>query len=234
MALARFKDLCMDASDTDELAEFWGNVLGRDVEHYGDGEAVILGDDPTDRLWFHESSQVKVVKHRVHLDLSVGSLDTLLDAGATVLADQDGHGIDWTVLADPDGGEFCAFVRDERDDDTAATTDRLVVDTADAQAAANLSAWWADVLGGTTIDHGDGWWSISDVEDFPFASFDMVTTGEDKQVKNRIHWDLFCDDVRELVERGAGLRRKPDVDIGWHVLVDPEGNEFCAFPSTPR
>jgi hypothetical protein len=23
--------------------------------------------------------------------------------------------------------------------------------------------------------------------------------------------------------------REPDGDIGWHVLSDPEGNEFCAF-----
>jgi Glyoxalase-like domain len=23
--------------------------------------------------------------------------------------------------------------------------------------------------------------------------------------------------------------REPDDDIGWHVLADPEGNEFCAF-----
>jgi hypothetical protein len=23
--------------------------------------------------------------------------------------------------------------------------------------------------------------------------------------------------------------REPDGDIDWHVLADPEGNEFCAF-----
>jgi hypothetical protein len=26
-----------------------------------------------------------------------------------------------------------------------------------------------------------------------------------------------------------GLLREPGGDIGWHVLADPEGNEFCAF-----
>jgi hypothetical protein len=38
------------------------------------------------------------------------------------------------------------------------------------------------------------------------------------------------------MERGAAARRggatvlrEPGGDIGWHVLADPEGNEFCAF-----
>jgi hypothetical protein len=31
------------------------------------------------------------------------------------------------------------------------------------------------------------------------------------------------------VEAGATVLREPGGDIGWHVLADPEGNEFCAF-----
>ena len=52
---------------------------------------------------------------------------------------------------------------------------------------------------------------------------------EPKTVKNRIHWDVETDDVQRLLDRGATLLRGPDDDIGWHVLADPEGNEFCAF-----
>jgi hypothetical protein len=54
---------------------------------------------------------------------------------------------------------------------------------------------------------------------------------EPKAVKNRVHWDLVCDDVDALVAKGATLLRGPDDDIDWHVLADPEGNEFCVFPS---
>ena len=32
------------------------------------------------------------------------------------------------------------------------------------------------------------------------------------------------------LRRGARLLREPDDDISWHVLADPEGNEFCVFP----
>ena len=53
----------------------------------------------------------KTVKHRVHLDVHTDSVDSLLALGARPAP---GYGGDpWTVLLDPEGGEFCAFVRDE-------------------------------------------------------------------------------------------------------------------------
>ena len=52
---------------------------------------------------------------------------------------------------------------------------------------------------------------------------------EPKTVKNRIHWDV--DDRRRPAahDHGARVLRAPDDEIGWTVLADPEGNEFCAF-----
>jgi hypothetical protein len=35
--------------------------------------------------------------------------------------------------------------------------------------------------------------------------------------------------VAKLGQAGARILREPDSVIGWHVLADPEGNEFCAF-----
>jgi hypothetical protein len=32
-----------------------------------------------------------------------------------------------------------------------------------------------------------------------------------------------------LLDAGATLLRAKDDEIHWHVLADPEGNEFCAF-----
>jgi hypothetical protein len=48
-------------------------------------------------------------------------------------------------------------------------------------------------------------------------------------VKNRIHWDVTVPAVAPLVGAGAVVLREPGGDIDWHVLADPEGNEFCAF-----
>ena len=50
----------------------------------------------------------RTVKQRVHLDVHVAAVADLVDLGATVLDDSQR----WTVLADPEGGELCAFVRD--------------------------------------------------------------------------------------------------------------------------
>lgn len=55
---------------------------------------------------------------------------------------------------------------------------------------------------------------------------------EPKQVKNRLHLDLSCDDadgeVARLVSLGAGVAPEQPND-GVIVLNDPEGNEFCVL-----
>lgn len=33
----------------------------------------------------------------------------------------------------------------------------------------------------------------------------------------------------DLVARGARVLRAQDDEIGWTVMADPEGNEFCVF-----
>jgi len=51
---------------------------------------------------------------------------------------------------------------------------------------------------------------------------------ETKTVKNRIHWDVWGETATFLAA-GATLLRGRDDEIGWDVLADPEGNEFCVF-----
>jgi hypothetical protein len=41
--------------------------------------------------------------------------------------------------------------------------------------------------------------------------------------------DLAVDDIGPLLDLGATVVRPQGGDIAWHVLADPEGNEFCAF-----
>ena len=60
-----------------------------------------------------------------------------------------------------------------------------------------------------------------------------------KTAKNRVHLDLAPDDRTrdEEVERLLALGATP-ADVGqtgeesWVVLADPEGNEFCLFPTS--
>lgn len=54
------------------------------------------------------------------------------------------------------------------------------------------------------------------------------------RVKNRIHPDVDCGSVDDLVALGATVVL-PAAESGfaWTQMADPEGNEFCAFERTP-
>jgi hypothetical protein len=57
----------------------------------------------------------------------------------------------------------------------------------------------------------------------------FVPVPEAKGIKNRIHIDVLADDLDALLDAGATLLRARDAEIGWDVLTDPDGNEFCRF-----
>lgn len=116
---ARFKDLVLDARDHHRLADWWCAAMGyvRRDEHEPpeDGWLRPLDwpvpiADPTGGgplIWVQPVPEPKTVKNRVHLDV-VGSTGDLVDLGATVVRPRDGE-IDFDVLADPEGNEFCVF-----------------------------------------------------------------------------------------------------------------------------
>ena len=109
MSLARFKDLCLDAVDPAALGRFWSPVLGRRWHTQPDGDVELRGRTPEQMIWINRVPEPKTVKHRAHFDvwtLAVADLEAL---GASVMHVH----ARWTVMADPEGGEFCAFVRAE-------------------------------------------------------------------------------------------------------------------------
>jgi hypothetical protein len=113
------------------------------------------------------------------------------------------------------------------DDDPTA----LVVDSRDPLP---LAEWWAEVLGARITEAPDGtprW--LSAVPGLPFDLVKVVPSLEERRVKNRLHWDVTTDDLEALVHRGAHVLREPTADDRWHVLADPQGNEFCAFRPEP-
>ena len=101
MALARWKDLCIDAIDAHALAGFWGPVLGRQVERQDNGDAVLRGGRPEDTIWVNAVPEAKRVKHRVHLDLNAASIDPIVQLGATVLLPASESGAPWTITSSP-------------------------------------------------------------------------------------------------------------------------------------
>ena len=217
MALATWRALCMDAHNATRLAGFWASVLGLSPADASDGSLRLDGDKQYQQVWVDPVPEPKSVKHRVHLDVEVGDLDGIRELGASILRPPGGDRT-WWVMTDVEGGEFCAFVRAGR----RSLPGRLYevnVDCADPDA---LSAWWAEVMGLQRENN-----ALSGTLPFDYLCFAAVP--EPKSAKNRIHWDVAAPDVSALVAAGARILRKPDDDIFWHVLADPEGNEFCVF-----
>jgi hypothetical protein len=224
MSLVTFKDLCFDAADPVALATFWGAALGLELHRQDDGDAHLTGPTSQHTIWFNRVPEPKRAKHRMHLDVNTGSVEELVRLGASVV---DADSFRWTLMADPEGGEFCAFVRE------GAITERLYeigVDTGDSpEHALRIATWWADVLGARAVDSGRGFSYVEHIPGAPFESIDFAPVPEPKTAKNRIHLDVTTTDLRALVEAGATVLRAQDDEIRWTVLEDPDGNEFCAF-----
>jgi hypothetical protein len=204
--LVAFKDLCIDSHDPQVLAAFYAAALGLRAEALDDGGYRLSGEELEETIWVNRVPEPKTVKQRVHIDVDVAAVDDLLALGASVL-DKLPH---WTLMADPEGGEVCAFVRDPADLDEYRLYE-LVVDAADH---ARIARWWADRLGGRAEhDHEQEFSWIAGVPGLPFGLvFQQVP--EPKTVKNRIHWDVVgqTDDV---LAAGATLLRRRDDEIGW-------------------
>ena len=77
-----------------------------DNAEHGGGWFTVLGatDDPVLTMDFVPVPEPKTVKNRLHWDV-VGTVEEFLDRGATHLWDRPR----WSVLADPEGNEFCVF-----------------------------------------------------------------------------------------------------------------------------
>ncbi|HEY1916105.1 MAG TPA: VOC family protein [Streptosporangiaceae bacterium] len=227
MALAQFKDLCVDAVDVPKAAAFWAQSLGLSWQLHEDGDAHVTGPTAQHTIWINHVAEPKSVKNRVHLDIYARRIPDLEALGSTVVQAQGGDRV-WTDMADPEDGEYCAFLRE---DPPADLLHGLVVDSVDPAAQAD---WWGRVYSAEVVQHELGYATVQKVPGMPILTMDFLFVPEPKTVKNRVHWDVWTDDIAALLDAGAKVLAEPNAQTGWHVLADPEGNEFCAFrPSNP-
>lgn len=106
----------VDAHDLPRLAQFWTQALGWVVLSEREREIVIGPDvNAPVGICFMPVADRKTVKNRLHLDLTTSAedrdteIERLLELGARrVDIGQTGEET-WTVLADPEGNEFCVI-----------------------------------------------------------------------------------------------------------------------------
>jgi hypothetical protein len=218
MALATYKDLCIDAVDTASMSRFWAAALHLEPEPRDDGLVELVGATPEETVWIVPVPEPVTVKQRAHVDVRAESATDIEALGATVV---DADSFPWVVMKDPEGGELCVFETTEKRHGLY----ELVVDT-DGDPL-GIAEWWGEVFGVEPKPEDDGFF----IEDVPGMPFDCIVFGavpEPKTVKNRVHFDVWGD-AASLTAKSATVLREPDDDIVWTIMADPDGNEFCVF-----
>jgi hypothetical protein len=242
----RLVQIAMNALDDAAVGRFWAQALGWTMSSEEPGvtnlePAGFTYPDPVAvRMDVIVVPEPKTVKNRVHVDLATTStahqvelIARLRDLGATP-ADVGQGDVSWTVLADPEGNEFCVLeprpvYRD------AGPMAAVVVDCADPRV---MARFWGEAMDWTLNEVTDDYAVLRSAKGVgPYLEF--IRNPDVKTVKNRIHLDLraYPGDDQEaeaarLLTLGATLADVGQGDVPWTVLADPERNEFCLL--TPR
>ncbi|MFD8209574.1 VOC family protein [Streptomyces sp. NPDC059695] len=214
----------IDALDDSAVGRFWAEALGR-RDPAGFGVGVVAVREPGPR---------PAVKNRVHLDLATAStahqaelVARLRSLGATPVDIGQGD-VPWTVLADPEGNEFCVLEPREVYRDTGPIA-AVVVDCADPRA---MARFWDEALDWTLHEVADDRAVLRSAEGAgPYLEF--LLGPDAKTVPDRVRVDLLCQpgDDREAEATRLRALGATDLDGGrrdvpWTCMSDPEGHDF--------
>jgi hypothetical protein len=242
----RLVQIAMNARDDAAVGQFWAEALGWSVSSEGPGVTSLepvgfsYPDPVAVCIDVLAAPEPKTVKNRVHIDLATTSavhqaelVARLRDRGAAP-ADVGQGDVPWTVLADPEGNEFCVLEPRPIYRDTGPIA-AVVVDCSDPRA---MARFWGQAMDWTLHEVTGDFAALRSARGVgPYLEF--VRTDGVKTVKNRVHLDLRPypgDDQAAEVARLRALGAT-DIDVGqgdvsWTCLADPEGNEFDVL--TPR
>ena len=237
---AHVDSLCLDANDPLRLARFWAGVLAWEMaDDPGDGIALVPSDDTGFRIRFLPTREPKNGPNQMHFDLTSTSLDDQRQTVARALSlearhldivqrPEEGH----VVLADPEDNEFCVI---EPGNDFLADCGFIGALSCDGSQA--VGYFWSKALGWPLVWDQDHETAIRSPRGGP-----KVTWGgppmRPKTGKNRLHFDLAAlghgdqqAEVDRLVFLGATRIDIGQGEVGWVVMADPDGNEFCVSPA---
>jgi hypothetical protein len=238
----QFASLCFDANDPLRLARFWAAALDWAIDDEADNEISLMPTDGTRFfLDFAPVPESKVGKNRIHLDLVSEAVEhqteivhRLITLGAEHIDVGQPEDADHSVLADPEGNEFCVVLRG----DFLASTGfigAIVFEPGDPV----TGRFWGEAIGWPLVYDQDGDTAIRAPDGKgPFITFGPPGRAA-KTEKNRLHLDIAPPkdgdqqtEVERLVSLGATRVDIGQGDVPWVVMADPDGNEFCVL--TPR
>jgi predicted enzyme related to lactoylglutathione lyase len=99
-----------------------------------------------------------------------------------------------------------------------------------------VAAFWSAALGYVRTDTVGPYCSLHPADGNGIELLLQRVPESKPATKNRLHLDLRVPDLEDEIDRLAALgadvlTTEPLVEYGWgwHVLADPEGNEFCVL-----
>ncbi len=117
--------LTFDCTDALVVGTFWSAAVGRPLDPKASSDFAAIGfaghrdqagwapvDPEQGPTWlFVKVPEPKTAKNRIHFDVVAADPEAevarLVELGATHVRDTDEFGYRWTVMADPEGNEFC-------------------------------------------------------------------------------------------------------------------------------
>jgi predicted enzyme related to lactoylglutathione lyase len=103
--------IVIDVNDMEKCANFWSQVLGADILFQNERYLRLGQKGERSTLLLQKVPEQHKEKNRVHIDLDVPDLEVAVnrvqDLGGRKLRQLTEYGIEWVVMADPDGNEFC-------------------------------------------------------------------------------------------------------------------------------
>ena len=110
----RVAEVVIDCAEHGPVVDFWASALGYERREVNEQYVALVPparDPGLPPLLFQKVPEPKVAKNRVHLDFRApsmaGEVARLVGLGAAVLAERSLGDFAWTVMADPEGNEFC-------------------------------------------------------------------------------------------------------------------------------
>jgi predicted enzyme related to lactoylglutathione lyase len=111
-------NVVIDVADHDVVVPFWAAALGWAAHPVNDQFVALRA--PADEavgfdILFQKVPEPKAGKNRAHIDFDAADMeaevDRLVGLGGSKVAEHSLGSFRWTIVADPEGNEFCVTIR---------------------------------------------------------------------------------------------------------------------------
>ncbi|HEY3163294.1 MAG TPA: VOC family protein [Candidatus Limnocylindrales bacterium] len=111
-------NVVIDCADHDLVVPFWEAALGWKAQRINE-QFVGLRAPAEERIdfdiLFQKVPEPKLAKNRAHIDFDAadmeGEVERLIGLGGSKVAEHNLGSFRWTIVADPEGNEFCVTIR---------------------------------------------------------------------------------------------------------------------------